>query len=154
VSHKDKEDELQEAVELRVVVTRLYRILRAKGGSHLTASQVSALVRVEEEGPLRLSTLAELEGIAAPTMSKVVDSLCEAGLVERTADPSDGRANLITIDGKGQAMIREARERVTGLLRDALARLPDGDHDRVTAALPVLQHMVEIMRADAYVSSF
>ena len=65
------EDELQEAVELRVTVTRLYRMLRSKSRTTLTASQVSALIRIEEEGPLRLSNLAEREGIAAPRMSKL-----------------------------------------------------------------------------------
>jgi DNA-binding MarR family transcriptional regulator len=148
VPEQHNEIELREAVELRVVVTRLYRILRAKSAAKLTASQVSALVRIEEEGPLRLTTLAEREGIAAPTMSKVVDLLCDEGLIERIPDPTDGRANLIQLDEGGQALLRDVRERLTRLMREALEHLSDEEHEILAAAIPVLQHVIEVMRGD------
>ena len=148
VSEQHNEIELREAVELRVVVTRLYRILRAKSAAKLTASQVSALVRIEEEGPLRLTTLAEREGIAAPTMSKVVDLLCDEGLIERIPDPTDGRANLIQLDEGWQALLRDVRERLTRLMREALEHLSGEEHTTLAAAIPVLQHVIEIMRGD------
>jgi len=147
------EDELQEAVELRVTVTRLYRMLRSKSRTTLTASQVSALIRVEEEGPLRLSYLAEREGIAAPRMSKLVDSLCEEGLIERIPDVTDGRANLIKLDDQGQVLLEEVRSRVTSLLRDVLAQLSVSDYEKVQVALPVLQQVVEIIRRDSCTTS-
>lgn len=148
-----RQDELNQAVELRVVVTRLYRMLRAKSKVGITASQVSALVRIEEEGPLRLSTLAEREGIAAPTMSKVVDLLCQEGLIERIPDPRDGRANLIKLDEQGTALLNDVRERLTTLLLKALNELSDDEYAVMQASLPVFQRIVETMRGEGHDNS-
>jgi hypothetical protein len=50
-------------------------------------SQSSALSRIEQAGPVRLGSLAELEGTTAATMSRVIDSLADRQLIERVPDP-------------------------------------------------------------------
>src|SRR5664280_2715863 len=88
---------VEEATGLGVAIVRIQRQLRARSGSDMTPSQSSALARIEQDGPLRLGALAELEGTTAATMSRVIDSLADRSLIERVPDPVDGRASLVRL---------------------------------------------------------
>ena len=70
---------LETAVALRVAVARIHRALRARAERQVTASQSSALARIEQLGPVRLGILAHHEGVTPATMSKVADGLEERG---------------------------------------------------------------------------
>ena len=62
---------------LRLVVARLYRqMVQASGRQDLTLSQLSALAKIEEHGPLRLGELAAREGVAGPSMIRSVPADC------------------------------------------------------------------------------
>ena len=71
----------------------------------------------------RLTTLAAKEGVSQPSMTQLIQRLERLGLVTRLADPDDGRATLIGITGRGQAMLddrkRVRRERLAALIDDA-----------------------------------
>jgi DNA-binding MarR family transcriptional regulator len=82
------------ASSLRLRVMRLSRNLRRQAGTGLSASLLSALTTVERNGPMTLGTLSDAEQVKPPTMTKVVASLVEQGLVTREPDPLDGRALL------------------------------------------------------------
>ena len=55
---------------------------------------------VREDG-MRLTRLAELAGITKQSAGEIVDDLAKRGYVERTPDPADKRAKLITLTDKG-----------------------------------------------------
>jgi DNA-binding MarR family transcriptional regulator len=57
-------------------------------------------------GPLRASTLAERVRSDPSTVSRQVAALVKDGLVERMADPDDGRAYLLAATDKGRAAHR------------------------------------------------
>ena len=69
------------------------------------------------QGPQRAGALAELSHADPSTVSRQVAELVRRGLVERAADPSDGRASLLAITPAG----REACERVRVVRRQMLA---------------------------------
>ena len=48
---------------------------------------------------LRQGVLAEELGIEGPSLVRLLDQICAAGLAERRDDPSDGRAKTIHITG-------------------------------------------------------
>ena len=129
----------------RVALVRIHRQFRVRFGSDITASQASALARVEQVGPVRLTSLAELEGISAPTMNKVVDSLVARGLVERTPDPLDGRASLLRLCRDGEAMLHEIRTRYTEALRSATNALSERERRIIVSAIPVLDRLGELL---------
>lgn len=137
---RQEADEL--AADLRLALTRLHRQLRAHSAMGATASQLSALSRLEQCGPLRLGALAEAEGTSASTASRLVDVLVERDLARRVTDPEDGRASLIELSESGRSLIAELRERSTAALRSALATLPPTDHDALSNALPALEALV------------
>ena len=97
-------------------------------------------------GPVRLGSLAELEGTTAATMSRVIDSLADRRLIERVADPLDGRASLVRLSPEGGALLHELRARNTEALRSALDQLSDGEQRVVRRAIPVLERLSDLMQ--------
>jgi MarR family transcriptional regulator, transcriptional regulator for hemolysin len=56
-----------------------------------TRAQWSVLVRIERHQGLKQSELAGILDIEPITLGRILDKLCEQGLVERRADPGDRR---------------------------------------------------------------
>lgn len=137
---------VEEAAELRVVLARLHRQLRARSGHDITPSQASALARIEQCGPLRLGTLAEAEGTTPATLSRVIDSLAQRGLIERFTDPVDGRASLVRLSEEGGALLADLRARSTAALRTALGCLSEAERGVLQRALPVLGTLTDLLQ--------
>lgn len=128
-----------EVATLYHLLTRINRALRTRGGqSSLTTGVAAALWTVINHGPIRLSALAELESVTAPTMSRVVAALEEQGYVERTADPEDGRAKLLSATPEGIELIRNARTRKARLLSEVMDELAPDDRAAVSRGLSIL----------------
>ena len=140
-------DAIEEATGLRVAIVRIQRQLRARTGSDITPSQSSALARIEQDGPLRLGALAELEGTTAATMSRVIDSLSERDLIERVPDPLDGRASLVQLSPEGGALVHELRAHYTEALRHALSELTPAERKVIRETIPVMARLGELLQS-------
>lgn len=134
------------AVGLRVAVARIYRSLRINTERRVTPSQTSALARLEQAGPLRLGVLAQMEGIAAASMSKIVESLEAQSLVERVTDPLDGRVSIVSISASGRDVIQEMRTASTHAIEVALAALSAEERLVIHDSLPVLEKLSELLQ--------
>ena len=133
------EDGVTVAARLNLIVGRLMRTIRQHAAAGLTPSQLSALVTVDERGPLRISALATQESLGAPAATRVVASLEEAGLVTRSSDPDDKRASLIALTTVGSETLKALRkERATGLGAQ-LDALSESERRLLERALPVLE---------------
>ena len=109
--------ETDSAARLRVVIGKLSRRLRPTGaGSGLTPTCISVLFTIVRVGPLRISKLAELEGLNPTMLSRVIAELAAHELVRRVQDPDDGRAALVEATDAGVAL----RERINDERNDAL----------------------------------
>lgn len=138
-----------DAVALRVAIARIHRALRVDPERHVTLSQASALSRVDQYGELRLGALAQLEGVAPATMSKVVDALGAQGLTERVIDDQDKRASLVRVTRHGADTLHALRSAGTRAIREALATLNASEQTRLRQALPVLERLAETLHARA-----
>jgi DNA-binding MarR family transcriptional regulator len=127
------------ADRLRLTLTRLIRALRRRGRSRLTPSQVSALSTVEEYGPMRISALATYESLGASAATRVVASLEELELLERTVDPDDKRASLVSLSGRGSAELNELKRERTLDISSLLGKLSVKERQTIEAALPALE---------------
>lgn len=145
---RSSDTEIDEAAALRVALIRVHRQLRVRIGGDLTASQASALARIEQAGPLRLTALSELEGISPATMNKVVDSLAQRGLITRVPDPVDGRANLLELGAGGDALLREIRSRNTEALRNAIRGLSADEQHLLHNVIPALEHLSTLLQVE------
>lgn len=129
------------AARLRLSATRLARRLRQESGAGLTSSQLSALAVIEHHGPLTLGDLAEHEGVAPPSITRLVARLEADGLVLRQADPDDRRVARVTTSAQGAALIEESRQRKTAWLTARIYALGPGQRRRLADALDVLDEL-------------
>ena len=128
------------AGRLRVAVGLLVRRLRQRDPpGHLSPAQLSALVTIEAAGPVRNGDLAARENVAAPTMTRMVGAMEEAGLVSRGPDPSDARGSLVSLAPGGAAALRALRRERNNILIEKLAALPPEQRAALEAALPALE---------------
>jgi DNA-binding MarR family transcriptional regulator len=135
----ENEQSLETAVRLRLVLVRLLRALRHQGSTALTPSQLSALATLEELGPLRISSLANVESVGAPVATRVVATLEELHLLERTVDPDDKRAWLVELTDLGRDTLQGVwGERTIGL-SSRMDRLSPSERSKLEAALPALE---------------
>lgn len=119
----------------------------------LSVEAAMTLATVERLGPLRISALADRQGITQPSMTQLVQRLVNRGLLDRRPDPTDRRASLVAVTASGRTSLAERRtgsvERISALLHAA----PAADVARLEAAtadvLPHLRqrHMKTLARA-------
>jgi DNA-binding MarR family transcriptional regulator len=129
------------AARLALVVGRLNRrMLRPTAG--LSLGTLSALSSVVKFGPLRLSELAQREGIAAATITRIVAHLESRGLVAREVDPTDGRAFAIEATAEGIAYILRARSDRADVIAKLLETVDEANLDALERALPVLESLI------------
>jgi DNA-binding MarR family transcriptional regulator len=135
----NSEQSLESAARLRLVLVRLARALRHQGSTALTPSQLSALATLEELGPLRISALATVESVGAPVATRVVATLEELRLIERTVDADDKRAWLVELTDLGRETLAAVwGERTVGL-SSRIDRLSPAERIKLEAALPALE---------------
>src|SRR6185436_6705013 len=130
---------VETAARLRLAIVRTARRLRQEAGGELTPSTAAALATIERHGPLAPSELAEIERVKRPTITRVVARLEEDGLVERTGDPADGRASLVSITREGSELLRRIRTRKNAYLARRLSKLDPGDLDVLERAADLLE---------------
>ena len=112
LSRAGHQGEREIAGRLHHAAIRLLRHLRRQeAATGLTPARASALSVLVFGGPLRLSALADAEGVRTPTMSRIVAALVADGLARRTLDRGDARAALLRATPKGRRLLLRGRER-------------------------------------------
>ena len=133
------------ATEIRSLFRKIKQHLREHGGSSdLTLSQVSVLLRLEQDGAATVSSLARAEGMRPQSMSAVVTPLLEQGLVRGVADPIDGRKTLMSLSPKCIRTLQEGRAaRQDWLTKTISQKLSAGEQQKLQAALELLRRLLE-----------
>lgn len=112
------------ADRLHSAALHLLRRLRAEDDElGISPPRLSALSVVVFAGPLPIGELATAEGVAPPTMTRLVDGLERDGLVRREADPADRRGVLVRATAKGSRVLTTGRRRRLQVLAGELRRL-------------------------------
>jgi DNA-binding MarR family transcriptional regulator len=135
------------ATRLRLAVTRTARRLRQEGTVGFTASQGALLATIERHGPLTPSELAQRERVQRPTVTRMLARLEEDGIVQRAADPADGRSFLVSLTPAGLELLYEVRSRKDAYLARRLNELDDEERTALARAADVLEHLLEGDRA-------
>ena len=68
------------------------------------------LAKIVMTGPKRVSELADAMQTDASTVSRQVAAMVKDGLLERQADPGDGRASLLVATERGQVAMEEFKQ--------------------------------------------
>jgi len=131
-----------------VVAARKWRrksdgVLSAYNVSEACAAPLLIAGRLGEA--VRQVALAEHVGIEGPSLVRLLDQLCTAGLVRRDEDPDDRRAKTISLTSEGRAVT----ERMEDELRSLRARVLKGvSRADLEATLRVLNAFNAVPPAD------
>ena len=90
--------------------------------------------------PATLGEIADAIGRGAPAVSRAVEALVRAGLVERTHDPENRRRLALRLSGGGQDMLR-ARPKAQGPLATGLDRLAQSELRAIERAMEILERL-------------
>src|SRR5271156_1992072 len=137
----------ESAERLHRCLSKLFSILRrgdpsgSAAGAELPLAQLSILVTLLDQGPLRMTDPAAHERARPPTPTVAIRRLEKIGLVKRSRDPSDLRAVLVDITPRGLAVHRESLTNRIAALASLLSQLPAPDLETLTKALAPLERL-------------
>jgi len=132
------------AADLTMAVGRLLRRLRAEANpSELNLSQMGALARLEQGGPMTTADLARAELMKPQSMGAILASLEQEGLIERQPHPTDRRQVYFALTEAGAAVRTRHRAAKRDWLARALAELDPDARRTLAAAIPIIQQVGE-----------
>jgi MarR family transcriptional regulator for hemolysin len=100
-------------------------VLAAYNVSEACATPLLTAARLGEA--VRQVALADLVGIEGPSLVRLLDQLCAAGLVRRDEDPDDRRAKIISLTDEGRAVTAAMEEKLVSLRAEALKGISQSD---------------------------
>jgi DNA-binding MarR family transcriptional regulator len=116
-------------------------LLRPTHADSLSRAAASALSWLAREGAMRITTLAERDGVTQPAMTGLVQRLEASGLVTRKSDARDGRVALIDITPLGRQTLDRRRAAQDAVIIDRLEGLSADELAALEAALPALDNV-------------
>ena len=93
------------------------------------------LIRLSEEGPMRVGEVARRFGFDKSTASRHLGRLQDEALVESFTDPDDGRSSLLRVTAQGEERLKQTREARLGPLRRVFASWQEEDQAVLTRLL-------------------
>jgi DNA-binding MarR family transcriptional regulator len=133
--------------QLLARVALLTRLLtRHLLGDELSRSEAGVLNTLRlRGGPRRITELAEIEGLAQPTMTLLIQRLEQRALVSRERQANDGRVVLVSLTEAGHAAIDRVVTQATDALRGVLAEMPDQQVEALAAATDTLGELIAFL---------
>ncbi len=143
------------------LTSQLARVLGriGRGLRYHTRAQREALAITQSEGELlrlldrrpgiRVHDAASELGIASNSVSTLVRQLARAGLLERTADPLDGRAACLRLSPLAAEWVTQLGNAREQTLERALASLDEQDRRQLEEALPAMARLAKAISTPA-----
>lgn len=136
-------DSAELAARMRVGVTRLNRRLRQQSLDGLSPAQASALGMVDRLGSPTLGELADAEQVQPPTMTRLVDSLAQAGMIVRLVDSADKRVCRVRLSEEGARAIERVRSLKNAFLTRRIAELDPADKSMLRHLVDLVENLAE-----------
>ena len=131
------------ASDLSLALVRMTRHLRGRrSDSRVSLTQLSALATLSLEGPITPGALAAKERVQPPSMTRVIASLADLGLVERSPHPTDGRQVIVSIAESGLALLADERSAREAWMTERLSTLNEEQLQMLRAAVDIFAEMV------------
>ncbi|MBA3534565.1 MAG: MarR family transcriptional regulator [Ardenticatenales bacterium] len=140
-------NEMEVAAHIIEVVPYLSRTIAAEarqtlGDGWFTLVHVRVLAHIRRSGGCSLGDLAERRGVSLPTMSKMVSSLVDKGLITREPDPTNRRAVIIRLTEAGDQLYMEV---LTKLQRNVAADLEKLTAQQCADIVSSLEALADVM---------
>lgn len=141
--------DIDTADRLRTAIGRISRRLRSTSAAReagLTPTAISVLLSIVRTGPVRMSELADTEGINPTMLSRAVAGMVQDGLLERSSDEGDRRAAWVASTASGRRLAQRMRRERTIAVNQALETLPASERRGLEQALPALEALAEELK--------
>jgi DNA-binding MarR family transcriptional regulator len=109
----------------------------------LTVAQLSILLTLRDQGPIRTSKLSVVERVGAPAITVAIRRLATLGLVKRSRDTADLRLVFVELTRKGLAVLRESLANHQANAVTLLSRLSQAELDALIQALAPLERLAD-----------
>jgi MarR family transcriptional regulator for hemolysin len=126
--------------EILFVISDVGRLLRTYADHKarhfgMTRAQWAVLLRLERHEGLKQSDLADLLDVQPITLTRLVDRLCDSGLIERRPDPNDRRAKRLYLTPAARPLLDHIETQVEELGETVLAGIDRGSGSTLLAQL-------------------
>src|SRR3974390_787413 len=116
--------------EIAFMVNDVARLLRTHADQKArqfgtTRAQWAVLVRIERCEGLKQNELAEMLDLQPITLTRLIDRLCDNGLIERRADPADRRAKRLFLTPAAGPVLDQLWDLGKDLMETVLAGLDE-----------------------------
>ena len=134
------------ARELLSKTALLTRLVLKQSGTEILRTE-GGVLNTLNRGPRRITELAQLEGLAQPTMTLLVKRLEQQGWVKRERHGEDGRVVLVSLTGDGRAALEAARRQVGEVLRNYIEGLTDEQLAALETATDAMDSLIGTLQA-------
>ncbi|ACY20547.1 regulatory protein MarR [Gordonia bronchialis DSM 43247] len=131
------------AGDLSLAVVRFARRLRGRRENKLVSlTQLSALSTLHHEGPMTPGALAAAERVRPPSMTRVIASLSDLGMIKREPHPTDGRQAIVTLAPAGRDVVTDELAARKAWLDDRLSELTSDERDTLRQVVAIMNKMI------------
>src|ERR1700728_3990668 len=109
----------------------------------MTRAQWAVLVRIDRSEGLNQSELAEVLDLQPITLTRLLDKLCDSGLIERRPDPTDRRAKRLYLKAAARPLLERLGALREETMADTLAGVEGGSIQQMVSELA---HVKENLR--------
>ena len=128
--------------------SRLTRTVYRTARPPMSRTESSVLATLADNGPQRISSLAEIEGLAQPTVTLLVRRLEDRDWVERQRFAEDGRVVLVSLTESGRDALEAVRSHYRMLVRDALDSLTGDQVEALRKASGALEALMDALQRE------
>ncbi|MBV8747604.1 MAG: MarR family transcriptional regulator [Xanthobacteraceae bacterium] len=130
--------------DLAFLLSDTARLLRTcadqeAGRFGMTRAQWSVLFRLQRNEGLKQSELADLLEVQPITLTRLIDRLCDNGLIERRSDPNDRRAKRLFLTPAAKPVLEKVTIAAEAVMSSVLAGLDQPAREAMRASLTAMK---------------
>jgi MarR family transcriptional regulator, transcriptional regulator for hemolysin len=105
----------------------------------VTRAQWAVLVRLDRFEGLKQSELAEMLDLQPITLTRLLDRLCDNGLIERRSDPNDRRAKRLFLTAAARPLLERLGELGEDMMKTTLNGVSRESVEQIVAQLATVK---------------
>jgi DNA-binding MarR family transcriptional regulator len=112
-------------------------------GFNITVDQWMVLKQLHEQKEMKQHELAEILFKDNPTLTRIIDLLCDKGLTVRTVHPEDRRCFMVSLTREGTKKVQQLNPKVKGIRLKAWEGLTERDFNQFKKILNTIYQNLE-----------
>lgn len=108
----------------------------------MTRAQWAVLAKLERIEGQKQADLADAMEMAPISLTRLIDKLCESGLIERRSDAADRRINRLYLTDAARPLLAKLAVLRTELIQTALHGLSDSETRGIVEHLECIKHNI------------